>query len=176
MAIIVFLLCAGVGYLAETYLPNGEASPYIGLFLAYHLFLTYLIVRAVAKSEQKLRISMPWPVAAIAHLAVVGALVGVVMGQEYVPLLALLKYIVPGLAPFEVKWVLEGYKNREATPESASMPAGTHEEYSEFLNYLKQSNRKFQRAGRSVHEEFSFWLKDRNKRLGETTKPLTRQG
>jgi hypothetical protein len=177
MAILVYLLCAGAGYLAEEYLPYTDASPYIALFVSYHLFLTYFVVRAVMKSEQKIGLSMPIPVAAITHLAFVGAMIGIVMGREYVPLFALLKFVVPSLAPFEVKWVFEGNKHSAAKPEPARMPSGTHEEYTEFLGYLKQSNRRFQLAGRTVQEEFGFWLKDRNRGRSETAKPaITRQG
>lgn len=175
MAILVYLLCAGAGYLAETYLPYSDASPYIALFVSYHLFLAYFVVRAVLKADQKIGLSMPIPVAFITHLAFVGAMIGIVMGREYVPLFALLKFVVPSLAPFEVKWVFEG--NKHSAPKQESTPAviGTHEEYTEFLGYLKQSNRRFQLAGRTVHEEFGFWLKDRNKKIGDTSKPLTPQ-
>ncbi|HEY2859945.1 MAG TPA: hypothetical protein VGJ21_16100 [Terracidiphilus sp.] len=165
MAFVAYLLCAGLGYLAETYLPYSDASPYIALMLSYHLFLCYLIVAAWIRAEQKIGLSMPLPVALITHSAFIAAQVGIVMGRQYVPLFMLLKFLVPGLAPFEVKWVFEGSTaHKSKSSELAPMPSGTHEEYSEFLVYLKQSNRKFLRADRSVHEEFAVWQKHHHKK------------
>jgi uncharacterized membrane protein required for colicin V production len=175
MAFVAYLLSAAVGYLAESYLPYSDASPFIALLVSYHLFLTYLIVQAFVKSEQKLGVSMSLPVAFITHLAFLGAMIGVVMGRQYVPLFALLKFVIPGLAPFEVKWVFEGKQHSGPAAEPPRMPAGTHEEYTEFIGYMKQSNRKFQRAGRGLHEEFTLWLKHRHKTSAEESKPVTPQ-
>jgi hypothetical protein len=42
------------------------------------------------------------------------------------------------------------------------MPAGTHDDYAGFTDYLR-GKRKFQRAGRSANEEFALWRADRDK-------------
>jgi hypothetical protein len=45
------------------------------------------------------------------------------------------------------------------------MPESSIDEYSEFLECMRRGERKFQKLGRTVHEEFAAWLKDRHRRL-----------
>jgi hypothetical protein len=114
-------------------------------------------------SEQKVGMSMPLPAAVITHLAFLGAMIGIVMGRRYVPLFTLLQYAVPSLAPFEVKWLFERATRRDAVVEHERMPEGTLTDYAEFVEYMKQSNRKFQKPGRSIKDEYEAWSKTRSK-------------
>lgn len=41
------------------------------------------------------------------------------------------------------------------------MPEATHQDYAEFLVYLRRDNRPFMKAGRSVNEEYKMWLAGR---------------
>lgn len=50
----------------------------------------------------------------------------------------------------------------------------SHDEYNEFLAYMKQSNRKFYRAGASIQDEFASWLKDRHKHKTAPPAPADR--
>jgi hypothetical protein len=112
--------------------------------------------------EQKIGLSTSFPMAVIGHLCFVGAMIGMVLGREQVPLFGLLQYVVPGLAPFEVRWLFERPNAPHAAVEPANMPQGTHDDYAEFTEYLR-GKRKFQRAGRSASEEFAIWRADREK-------------
>jgi hypothetical protein len=162
--IIAYALSAGGSYAAGRYLPESAASPYIPLLAGYHILLLILIVDEALTGEQKLGLSMSLPLAIISHLAFVGGMVGLVLGRQHVPLFGLLQYAIPGLAPFEVKWVFEGKKPEHVAVESAPMPRGTQDDYAEFLEYMRQGKRKFQRAGRSMNDEFAAWRADRDKR------------
>ncbi|MGB6743123.1 MAG: hypothetical protein WBE38_05640 [Terracidiphilus sp.] len=56
-----------------------------------------------------------------------------------------------------------GFKSRQedvADPSSA----GTAEDYEEFIGYLRGKDRAFSKPGRTIKEEFKFWLADRNKK------------
>ena len=164
MKLVAYLLCTAVGYLAGHYLPESPATPYLPLLISYHLFLLYLIAWVAITGEQRIGLSTPLPMAIISHLACLGALIGIVMGRQYVPLFGLLQYVVPGLAPFEVKAIFEGAKSGHGPVEPGRMPAGSSDDYAEFLLYLKQGKRRFERAGRSINDEYAAWLKDRAKK------------
>jgi hypothetical protein len=162
--IVAYALSTGVSYAAGHYLPVTAASPYIPLLASYHILLLCLIANAALTGEQKLGLSMSLPMAIITHLAFVGGMIGMVLGREHVPLFGLLQYVVPGLVPFELKWVFEGRKPGHSAAQSSPMPSATEDDYQEFLRYLRQDGRKFQRAGRSVNEEFALWRAARDKR------------
>jgi hypothetical protein len=173
MAFIAYLLCTAAGYAAGYFLPESAASPYVPLLVSYHLFVLFLALRAAVTEEQKLGLSMPLPMATLSHLAFVGGMIGMVMGRHQVPMFGLLKYVVPGLAPFEVKWLFEGRKQGHMAAEPDPMPQGTMDEYDEFLAYMRDPKRRFQRTGRSVKDEFAAWREDRNKKRAAATAEAT---
>lgn len=161
--LIAYVLCTAAAYGASKVLPESPVSPYVPMLASYHMFLVCLMVKATLLKEQKLGLSMSPVLAIFTHLCFVGGMIGMVFSRELVPLFGLLQYVVPGLAPFEVKWVFEGAKPKHVPVEPAAMPAGTDDDYQEFLQYLR-GTRKFQRAGRSVNEEFAVWRADREKK------------
>src|SRR5208337_742749 len=77
------------------------------------------------------------------------------------------------LITFVARWIFESDKTPKSNRKkksnshtgSDSLPECTHEEYNEFLNCLKRGERKFQTAGRTVHDEYAAWLKDYRKKL-----------
>jgi hypothetical protein len=158
----MYVVCAGAGYAAGHYLPTSAATPYIPILVSYHLFVLCLILHAGVTGEQKVGLSVSLPLAVISHMCFVGAMIGMVLGREIVPLFGLLQYVVPGLAPFEVKWLFERPKASHVAAEPTDMPEGTHDDYAGFTEYLR-GKRKFQRAGRSANEEFRLWRADQNK-------------
>lgn len=163
MALIVYILCDAVAALVAFVLPEGPWTPYVPLMVAYHLFLLYLVLATAFLGEEKVGISMSIPMTVITHAAFLGALIGVVMGRHYVPLFALVKYAVPGLAPFEAKWLFEGARKAQRAEEEPPLPAAPMEEYNEFLEYLRQKERKFLQPGRSIRKEFLAWQAHRKK-------------
>ena len=164
IGLLVYALSYGVGYAAGYFLPQGEWTPYVPLLVAYHLFLISLLVMLHIGEEQKVGMSMSLPMTAISHLAFLGALIGVVFMRQYVPFFGLVRYLLPGIAPFEAKWLFEGKRKVSAVPEPAHLPPGTTDDYTAFAEYMSGSNRRFARGGRGVHDEFVAWSADRAKR------------
>lgn len=163
MALIVYALSAGVAYLAGLFLPQGPWTPYAPLLIFYHVFLILLLIVDGINGEQKIGISLSIPLTAISHFAFLGALIGVVFMREYVPFFGLVRYILPGMAPFEAKWLFEGKKTAHVTVEPSHLPPGSTEDYVAFAEYMKQKHRRFARAGRSLQDEFVAWSADRAK-------------
>lgn len=161
--LVVYVLCDAVGFLVAYLLPDGPWTPYLPLMIAYHLFLIFLIVSLAVSDEQKIGLSMPIPMIVITHLAFLGALIGVVFGREYVPFFGFVRYALPALAPFEAQWLFEG-KRKDRSTEERPLPAGTAEDYDQFLKYMREKDRRFMQPGRSVHDEFAAWSADRAKR------------
>ena len=58
----------------------------------------------------------------------------------------------------------EAYTDLEPAP---PVPQGTQDENNEFLLYLRQKDRRYQRPGRTVQEEFSVWRADRAKKRAQ---------
>lgn len=63
------------------------------------------------------------------------------------------------------KFSQKSHARKKAEPEPSRLPECTGEEYNEFLNCMRRGERKFQRAGYTLHDEYAAWLKDRRKRL-----------
>jgi hypothetical protein len=167
LGLLLYIVSDAVGFAVGYFLPVGPWTPYAPLLVAYHLFLIGLVVILGISEEQKIGISLGIPMTIIGHIAFLGALVGVVFMREYVPLFSLVRYALPALAPFEAKWLFEGKKKAHTSIEPQRTPKATQDEYSEFLVYLRQKDRRFQRPGRSVQEEFKLWQADRAKKRAQ---------
>jgi hypothetical protein len=66
----------------------------------------------------------------------------------------------------EEKQVLEivsSYRRSTDVHESR-MPQSNEDEYSEFLECMRRGERKFQKAGYTLHQEYAAWLKDHRKK------------
>jgi hypothetical protein len=61
----------------------------------------------------------------------------------------------------------EGEISRGQATEAQQSASGgsTAEEYEEFLNCMRRGDRKFQKPGFTVQQEFGAWLKDRRRKL-----------
>lgn len=177
LGLLLYIACDAVGFAVGYFLPVGPWTPYVPLMVAYHLFLICLVVILGISGEQKVGISLSVPMTVITHIAFLGALIGVVFMREYVPLFSLLRYALPALAPFEAKWLFEGKKEAHTAPRPQPTPKGTRDEYGEFVQYLGQKDRRYQRPGRSVQEEFAAWKAGRAKmQAREEQKQGTEQG
>lgn len=174
MKLVMFVLCSAVGALVGYAVPVGPWTPYLPLMVGYHLFLIYLLVSTALGGDQKVGFSLSIAMTVITHAAFLAALVGLVMGRHYVPWFGIVRYFVPGLAPFEANWLFQGAtKRRPSEDERPRMPEATMDEYNEFLEYLRQPVRKFMQSDRDIHKEFASWLAARKKHVADTTDHLT---
>jgi hypothetical protein len=69
--------------------------------------------------------------------------------------------------PAEMKeaFEIETWSSRSPDVQRTPLPESTGEEYDEFLNCMKRGERKFQKVGFTIHDEYTAWLKDRRKKL-----------
>lgn len=153
----------------------GQWLPLVLILVAYHIVLAWLVINA--KHETGLSLSIPETI--FSHLAclVVVLFFGAIV--RHVPILRLLRYAIPALAPFERDWLFKarGQNNAnkrvppskaEAAKKAAAVAnavaaAATVDDYQEWLKYLAQPNRPPRKPGTSVQDEYKQWLLARAK-------------
>jgi len=163
MKLAAYAVSALVGFVIGHYLLDGAPAAYASILISYHLFLAYLIVTA---SHEK-GFSFPLGMTVLTHMAFVGLLVGMAYARTHIPFFGLISWLVPGLAPFETKWVFSG-QDRVIRPAEVKAPRApieaTAEDHEAFRMHLAQSERPFRKPGRSIDEEFKHWLADRHQK------------
>lgn len=169
MKSIVFLICAGIGYLIGHFFGDGPWVTYISMLVTYHLFLGFLLITA----EHEAGFSMPIGQTILSHAACLAVIVGLGMGRHAIPFFYVIRLFVPGLAPFEVKWLFGGEIKKKAGLEAAvavTAPAAvpvavapakfttSAEDYEAFLKLLHEGGKRpFRKPGVSVKQEFEMW-------------------
>jgi hypothetical protein len=161
MKFAAFLLCTLIGYIIGHDLLQGLPAIFASILISYHLFLVLLVIMR----ERETGLSLPIGMTIVTHAAFLAVLLGLGIGRHYVPFFAVIRYLTPSLAPFEVEWLFGGDRKKRSTGHQPEPHfAGTAEDYEEFLQYLGQKHRRFSKPGRSVPEEQVFWMADRVKR------------
>ncbi|HZP04809.1 MAG TPA: hypothetical protein VFB43_07915 [Terracidiphilus sp.] len=157
---IVLILCGLVGYMLAHFFPDGGLAIYAPMLISYHLFLAFLVVTAV--QDKGLSLS---PVATVlTHVACLTLLVVFAEAREHIPYFWVVRFFTPSIALFEATWLFSGKgKRAQVAFEAGPATAGSAEDYDEFIQYLRQSDRQFSKPGRSVKEEFKYWLDYRAK-------------
>jgi len=160
MAILAYVISAAIGYALGHYLLDGAAAAYASILVSYHLFLGFLVFAA----DQKKGFSMPIVQTIATHLAVLGLLVGLSYMRAHVPFFGFISLLVPGLAPFETKWLFSGdgrITNDHAADDETPMQNASPDEHEAFREYLIQKERPFRKPGMSLNQEFNLWIKAR---------------
>lgn len=160
MAILAYVISAAIGYALGHYLLDGEAAAYASILVSYHLFLGFLVFAA----DQKKGFSMPVIQTVLTHSAVLGLLVGLAYMRAHVPFSGFISLLVPGLAPFETKWLFSGdgkATRDQATDNDVPMQNASAVEHEAFRAYLMQKERPFRTPGMSLNQEFNLWMKAR---------------
>jgi hypothetical protein len=167
---IVAILCSLVGYLLAQFLPDGALAVYAPMMIAYHLFLVFLVVTTVQDKGFSLS-----PVATVfTHVAFLTLLVVFAEAKVYIPYFSIIRFFTPGIAAFEAAWLFSGKGRKAQAAVDASDPMdGTGQDYEDFILYLRQNERPFSKPGRSVKEEYKFWLayRAKNGALNSGTRP-----
>ena len=159
MKIAAYLISALVGYALGHYLLDDPAAAYASTLVSYHLFLAYLIFIAEHKG-----FSMPIGPAIVTHLAFLALLIGLPYMRAHLPFFGLLSLLVPGMAPFEAKWLFGGdskIAEKDGDREEVKMRAASAADHEAFRAYLALPDRTFRRPGQTLNEEFNLWLSDR---------------
>jgi hypothetical protein len=154
IALIVAMLS---GWVINQYLLEGAAGAYVSVLFAYHFFLVFL----VGFMDWSQGFNLPVNKALGVHLVVLVLLLAFIAMRSYIPAWSLLSLVVPAIGFFEVEWL---FGKRHATDVVQALPkSASPQDYAEFLHYLKQPNRQFEKPGRPVQEEYGYWLADRLK-------------
>ena len=168
MKIVAFVFSSIIGYLLGHYLLEGALAAYASILISYHIYLVLLIVLA----EHEHALSMPIGMTILTHAAFVAFLLGFAYMRYHIPFFGLLRLLIPGLAPFEVKWLFsgDGKKKSAVVVVPVEVPEPTAVDYTEFQEYLKLKHRPFSRPGRMVDDEFKFWLADRAQKKAQAAR------
>jgi hypothetical protein len=152
----------------------GEHShwvPILIILVAYHIILAWLVLNA--KHDTGLSLSIPATI--LTHLACLVLIVGLGSVIRHVPILRMVRYAIPALAPFERDWLFKARKGskkkgkaipvskQEAAQKAAAVAnavaaAATIDDYEEWLKYLAQPNRPPRKPGLTVQDEYKQWL------------------
>ncbi|HVN92979.1 MAG TPA: hypothetical protein VMT38_04760 [Terracidiphilus sp.] len=160
MAILAYVVAAAIGYALGHYVLEGAAAAYASILVSYHLFLGFLVFAA----DQKKGFSIPILQTIVTHLAVLGLLIALPYMRAHVPFFGFVTLLVPGLAPFEVKWLFSGdgkVTEDHAGDTEVPMQNASAEEHEAFRDYLLGKERAFRKPGMSVNQEFNLWIKAR---------------
>lgn len=163
MKIIAYIISSLIGFAIGHYLLHGAVAAFASILISYHLYLVILVLMA----EHEKGFSMPVVQTIVTHSAFLVVVVGLPYMREHIPLFSVVSLLVPGLAPFETKWLFsaEGPKVKMVQEQKPSAPVQpTAQDHQEFVAYLRQKHRPFKKPGMTIDDEFKAWLSDRAKK------------
>ncbi|MGD0832514.1 MAG: hypothetical protein ABR907_16390 [Terracidiphilus sp.] len=149
------------------------------IVITYHLILAFYVIR----SEHKTGFSLPIFSTIVTHSAFLAVVVGIAMGKHYFPPLGLIRYFIPGLAPFEAKWLFAGDLKKKAPPAPAPAQssatvedaaplssADMADDYNAWLQYLAQKSPGARKRFATVKEEYDHFMASRAKTRTSATR------
>jgi hypothetical protein len=176
---VVFLICSAIGYVVGRQLPADDWAIFTSILLSYHLFLGWLVLTA----EHDAGFSMPIITTIVTHLACVALVVAFAMGRHAIPFFGLIRYLIPGLAPFERDWLFRADSSKKekapavarttksvskadkaeaaaaaAAARAAIVDSATGEDYEAWRQYLIHRDPASRKPGMSIKEEYEDWL------------------
>jgi hypothetical protein len=163
---VAFVFCVLLGYVIASFLPEGAWFSIAYMLIAGHLFFGWLVMT----KEHETGLSLPIALTILTHLAFLAFVVCLGIVSRYIPFFMWIRYLVPALAYFEVKWLLRS-GNRKIKEKAASEKAAraavavavSLDDYQEWLRYLAMPNRPPRMPGMTVEEEYRQWLLARAK-------------
>ncbi len=174
MNIAVLAICIGLGYLLRLFLPDTAWATYFSILFTYHLMLGWRIIAA----DHETGFSLPVFSTILTHAACLTLVVVFSAGRHYIPFFWLIRYFVPALAPFEVKWLYSGgMKKKEKPPDpvvvanASESKAATADDYEAWLGYLQKRNPLQVKAGVTIQQEYEEFVAARIKRRSPVPAP-----
>jgi hypothetical protein len=157
-----FVVCTALGYWAGYYLPPGIWSISVSVFVSYHLFLVWLMIIA----PHPVGFSLPVWHTILTHLACFTLVLVLILGRHVIPFFGIVRYFVPGMAPFERDWLFKGTKKKvEETPVAAVDPAvaavhaaATGEDYDAWQRHLASRNPLSRKPGTTLKDEYEQFM------------------
>ena len=102
--LIVFLIAVFIGYYVASFLPEGAWANYAFILIAYHLFLTWLVIDA----DHETGISLPIGSTLLTHAACLVLIISFGAGSRHIPFFTFVRAGVVMLAIFERDWLFRG--------------------------------------------------------------------
>jgi hypothetical protein len=176
MKIFAYIISSLIGFAIGHYLLQGAAAAFASILISYHLYLVFLVISA----QHEKGISLPIRQTVLTHLAFLVVVAGLPFLREQIPFFYVVKWLIPGLAPFETQWLFGGKGPAVKTvldEKPITVAEATAQDHQEFIVYLRQKHRPFRKAGMSIDDEFEAWFADRaSKRAGVGPMAGTRSG
>jgi hypothetical protein len=134
---------------------------YAIILIAYHLLLAVLVI----SGQNKKGLSLPIGQAVLSHCAFLALFISLPYAASHIPFFSIVRWCIPGLAPFEAKWLFSGKEKMiHTTPDDqprTHLYETTAEDHEAFREYLLQPQRLFRKPGMTVDDEFKAWLANR---------------
>lgn len=163
MKIFAYIISSLIGFAIGHYLLQGAAAAFASILISYHLYLVFLVISA----QHEKGLSLPIGQTILTHLAFLVVVVGLPFLREQIPFFYVVKWLIPGLAPFETQWLFggKGPTIKTVHDEKPIAPAeATAADHQDFVAYLRQAHRPFKKPGMTVDDEFKAWFADRAKK------------
>jgi hypothetical protein len=164
---VAFVFAALAGYIVSSFLPEGAWFILAYLLITYHLFLLWLVLSADYEKD----LTPPIGSTILVHLLCLILVVFVGIGLRHVPFVGLIRYALPAVGIFEIKWLFDQRKKKKqieisaekaaadaARAATAVAAAATVDDYQDWLRYLSKPDRPPRKPGMTVEEEYKQWL------------------
>jgi hypothetical protein len=165
--LIVFLISVFIGYYVASFLPEGAWANYAFILIAYHLFLTWLVIDA----DHETGISLPIGSTLLTHAACLVLIISFGAGSRHIPFFTFVRAGVVMLAIFERDWLFRGNTQKKvikkkvpataavnAIPVHVAIAEATAEDNEAWIRHLAQPNRATRKPGVTVKDEYEQWL------------------
>jgi hypothetical protein len=165
--LIVFLISVFIGYYVASFLPEGAWANYAFILIAYHLFLTWLVIDA----DHETGISLPIGSTLLTHAACLVLIISFGAGSRHIPFFTFVRAGVVMLAIFERDWLFSGNTQKKvikkkvpvkaavnAIPAHVAIAEATAEDNEAWIRYLAHPNRATRKPGVTVKDEYEQWL------------------
>lgn len=149
-------------------MPNTLLFTLAYILIFYHVVLVFRLMRA----DHAIGLSMSIGYTIVTHLAVVALVVLLAFARHQIPFFGIIRYFIPGLAPFEVSWLFRVEpKDRVPTVKEAekskiaesTIQTATADDHQEWLNYLAKRDPRKVKRGLTIKDEYALWLDNRAK-------------
>jgi hypothetical protein len=165
--LVAFLVSAFIAFMVASFLPEGTWANYAYILVAYHLFLTWLVIDA----EHGKGLSLPIGSTILTHAACLVIIIPFGMGGSFIPLFSYFRVGVAALAVFERDWLFSGNRKMKESPVpvefktavSRAIATATGDDYEAWSYYLSHRDPRLRKPGMSVKEEYEQWMVARAK-------------
>jgi hypothetical protein len=139
----------------------------VSVLVSYHLFLVWLLLTA----DHEVGFSMPVFSSILTHLACLAVVVVMILGRHVIPFYSILRYCIPGMAPFERDWLFKANKKKKDEPQPSVLDPATAavyaatigDDYEAWNQHLASRNPLSRKPGASIKEEHDAFMAARVK-------------